>query len=368
MISFLDLTNLNQNLDEQFHGALERVLSSGQLILGPELSQFERAYANYCEVDHCIGVGNGLDALQLTLRAYGIGPGDEVIVPSNTYIATWLAVSHVGATVIPVEPSLPSYNIDPNQIEAAVTPRTKAIIPVHLYGSPVDMDPILSFAQKRDIIVIDDCAQAHGGQYNGRKIGSIAHASAFSFYPGKNLGALGDGGAVTTNDSTIAAAIRRLRNYGSEKKYHNETMGVNSRLDEIQAAFLSEKLPHLDDWNARRQVIATLYDTALSDCADLTLPCSADTGKHVWHAYVVRHNHRDDLALHLKEAGIGTLIHYPVPPHLQPAYRHLRFRPGDFPIAEKIHQEVLSLPMHPLLTESDVEKVADAVRSFSGQS
>lgn len=364
MISFLDLKSMNMELESEFHAALDRVLQSGWFIMGPELKAFEAEFADYCNASECVGVGNGLEAIHLALRAYGIGPGDEVIVPSNTYIATWLAVTYAGATPVPVEPVESTFNIDPDRIEAAITPKTRAIIPVHLYGQPADMDPIMEIAARRDLVVVDDCAQAHGARYKGRAVGGIAHASAFSFYPGKNLGALGDAGAVTTNDEKIADKIRQLRNYGSEVKYHNEVKGFNSRLDELQAAFLRAKLPLLDDWNGKRREIANTLTDALAGVDDIALPGVMASVDPVWHVYVVRSARRDFLADRLKTMEIGTLIHYPVAPHLQPAYQELKFQAGDFPISEAIHKEVLSLPLHPLMTGKQAEEVASAIRTI----
>jgi len=345
---FLDLKTPHIELRPQLEGAFDQVLNSGWFILGKEAEAFEHEFAAYCEAEHCVGVGNGLDALHLILRAYDIGPGDEVIVPANTYIATWLAVSYAGATPVPVEPDERTYNIDPSLIEATITPQTKAIIPVHLYGQPADMDPINAIAASHGLKVIEDAAQSHGARYKGRRVGSLGDAAGFSFYPGKNLGALGDGGAVVTNNSELAEKVRILRNYGSQMKYHNEVKGFNSRLDELQAAFLRVKLRHLDEWNARRQQAANVYISQLTD-ADLTLPFVPDWAEPVWHLFVVRHPQRDALQKRLQQAGIGTMIHYPIPPQLQPAYAELGFSEGAFPLTEAIHREVLSLPMGPHL-------------------
>ena len=298
---------------------------------------------------HAVGVANGLDALHLALRAMGVGPGDEVIVPSNTYIATWLAVSQCGARPVPVEPLDASYNLDPARIEAALTPRTKLILPVHLYGQPADLDPILQLARKHGLRVLEDGAQAHGARYKGRRLGSHGDAVAWSFYPGKNLGALDDDGAVTTNDAELAERIRVLRNYGSRVKYVNELRGFNSRLDPLQAAVLRVKLAHLDDWNARRKVIAAQYLVGLADCG-LVLPQVPAFADPVWHLFVVRHPRRDELQKRLAERGVGSLIHYPIPPHRQAAYADAGFAPGDFPLANMQAEQVLSLPMGPHLT------------------
>lgn len=363
MISFLDLKRLNQQLDQEFHASLDRVLKSGWFILGPEVEQFEAEYAQYCQASHCVGVGNGLDALHLLLRAYGIGFGDEVIVPSNTYIASWLAVTQAGAKIIPVEPDADTFNISARAIAKAITRKTKAIMPVHLYGQAADMQPILELAEAHNLIVIDDCAQAHGALYDGKRVGSLAHASAFSFYPGKNLGALGDGGAVTTNSPDIANKVKALRNYGSLEKYRNDIQGTNSRLDEIQAAFLRAKLAHLDNWNERRREIASAYSNGLRDINGLKLPVIRNEENHVWHLYVVRVKKRDNVADALKDKGIATLIHYPVAPHMQKAYADLGYGEGAFPVAEQMHKEVLSLPMHPLMTKDQVDYVIDTVTS-----
>ena len=347
-VPFLNLKTPHIELRQQLEGAFDRVLNSGWFVLGKEVEAFEHEFADYCEAEHCVGVGNGLDALHLILRAYGIGPGDEVIVPANTYIATWLAVSYAGATPVPVEPDGRTYNIDPSLVEAAITPQTKAIIPVHLYGQPADMDTINAIAARHGLKVIEDAAQAHGARYRGRRVGGLGDAAGFSFYPGKNLGALGDGGAVVTNDAGLAEKMRILRNYGSQMKYHNEVKGFNSRLDELQAAFLRVNLCHLDEWNARRQQAANDYLTQLTD-EELTLPFVPDWAEPVWHLFVVRHPQRLALQMRLQLAGIGTMIHYPIPPHLQPAYAELGFSEGAYPLTEAIHREVLSLPMGPHL-------------------
>jgi len=364
MIPFLDLKSINLRHKEQFHEALERVLDSGWLILGKEVESFEDEFANYCGVKHCIGVANGLDALHLVLRAWGIGEGDEVIVPSNTYIATWLAVSQTGATPIPVEPNIHSYNLDPTLIESAITSRTKAIIPVHLYGQSADMEPIMDIAKRNNLKVLEDAAQAHGATYHGKKVGGLGDAAAFSFYPGKNLGALGDGGAITTDDSELAANLKILRNYGSEKKYHNLIKGFNSRLDELQSKFLSIKLRHLENDNSYRAHIASKYSEGLSGLNDLILPQTALNCNHVWHLYVIRYSQRDELQNFLHSHGIGTMLHYPIPPHLQLAYKDLKIPVGALSISEKLHSEVLSLPIGPHINELECQLVIDNVCSF----
>lgn len=358
-IPFLDLRAPHEELRTELRETFERVLDSGWYILGEEVKQFELEFAAYCEASHCIGVGNGLEALHLILRGYGIGAGDEVIVPSNTYIATWLAVSYAGATPIPVEPDERTYNINPVLIEAAITPRTKAIIAVHLYGQPADMDAINAVAKKYKLKVIEDAAQAHGARYKGKRVGNLGDAAGFSFYPGKNLGGIGDGGAVTTADPVLADNIRVLCNYGSRIKYQNEVKGFNSRLDELQAAFLREKLKKLDDWNGRRKVIAAEYLSKFHD-SGVVLPYVPEWADPVWHLFVVRNSQRDKLQKRLGELGIGTMIHYPTPPHLQGAYAELGFSKGSFPVAEKIHDEVLSLPIGPHLTIDSVNFVIAA--------
>lgn len=359
MIPFLDLKAPYLELKHELDEAIARVVSSGWFIGGPEVDQFEADYATYCGATDAVGVANGLDALHLALRAMGVGPGDEVIVPSNTYIATWLAVSQCGATPVPVEPDARTYNIDPARIEAAITSRTKVILPVHLYGQPADMDPILTIARKHGLKVLEDGAQAHGARYKGQRLGAHGDAVAWSFYPGKNLGAMGDGGAVTTNDAQLADRIRVLRNYGSRVKYVNEVQGYNSRLDPLQAAILRVKLAHLDDWNVRRSAIAARYQQGLADCG-LTLPFVPDWADPAWHLYVVLNPHRDALQKALNDVGVGTLIHYPIPPHLQGAYADLGYGKGAFPIAERIHNEVLSLPMSPHVTNEQADHVVVA--------
>jgi dTDP-4-amino-4,6-dideoxygalactose transaminase len=359
MIPFLDFGAMHAELRPRLDAAYARVVDSNWLILGNEVTAFEREFAAYCGAKHCVGVANGLDALFITLKAMGIGPGDEVIVPSNTYIATWLAVSYAGATPVPVEPDPRTYNIDPARIEAAITPATKAIMPVHLYGQPADIDPIVEIARRHNLKVVEDAAQAHGAKYKGRRVGSLGDAAGFSFYPGKNLGALGDGGAVVTNDDELADKLRVLRNYGSREKYHNEVKGFNSRLDELQAAFLREKLVVLDDWNARRCAVAKHYLAGLANLG-LVLPFVPDWAEPVWHLFVVRHRSRDSLQKALTDQGVGTAIHYPVAPHRQPAYAEMALTEGTLPVAEAIHREVLSLPIWPQMTDAQVNEVIAA--------
>jgi dTDP-4-amino-4,6-dideoxygalactose transaminase len=358
-VPFLDLKATQIELRTELEQGFDRILNSGWYILGPEVDAFEAEYAAYCEAKYCVGVANGLDALHLALLALGVEPGDEVIVPSNTYIATWLAVSQCGAIPVPVEPDAATYNIDPTLIEAAITSRTKVILPVHLYGQPADMAPILSIARKHGLRVLEDGAQAHGSRYQGKRIGAHGDVVAWSFYPGKNLGAYGDGGAITTDDLEIADRINVLRNYGSRIKYVNEVRGFNSRLDPLQAAALRVKLKVLDEWNARRAHIAANYNNELVNTG-LILPAVPEWAEPVWHLYVVQHPQRDALQKQLAEAGIGSLIHYPIPPHLQAAYAELGFGEGDFPIAEQIHQNVLSLPIGPHLEPKSVNAIIKA--------
>ena len=363
-VPFLDLRAAYLELQEEIDETVARVLASGSYLLGKELQGFESDFAEFLGAEHCVGVGNGLEALHLALRALGVGPGDEVLVPSNTYIATWLAVSYAGATPIPVEPDERTYNMDAGRLEAAITGRTRAIMPVHLYGQAADMDPILEIARKHKLWVLDDAAQAHGARYKGKRVGGLADITGWSFYPGKNLGAFGDGGAVTTNDGELAERLRVLRNYGSREKYHNEVRGFNSRLDEIQAAVLRVKLAHLDEWNQRRRCVAALYMQEVTN-TDLVLPYVPAWAEPVYHLFVVRSKQRDALRQHLKMQGIDTLIHYPVPPHLQPAYRDLGLAEGSQPVSERIHQEVLSLPMGPHLTAAQAGAVIAAIREFA---
>lgn len=362
-IPFLDLKSPHIELGNDLREVFNRVLDSGWYVLGNEVNLFEKEFSEYCGVKHCVGVGNGLDALHLILRGYDIGVGDEVIVPSNTYIATWLAVSHAGAQPVPVEPNILTHNLDSSKIEAAITPLTKAIIVVHLYGQPADMDPINEIAKKYRLKVIEDVAQAHGAQYKGRSVGSLGDASGFSFYPGKNLGAIGDGGAVITNDALLAERVRTLANYGSKIKYHNQVQGYNSRLDELQAAFLRIKLKVLDLWNSRRKAIAANYLEKLSE-SKLILPVVPEWADPVWHLFVIRSKNRDDMQKYLFETGIGTMIHYPIPPHLQPAYAALNYQIGSFSISETLHKEVLSLPIGPHLSIKQSDQVSLSVKNF----
>lgn len=352
---------MHSEVHDELQAAFNSVLKSNWFVLGNHVNQFETEYADFNQVKHVIGVSNGLDALHLSLLALGITKGDEVIVPSNTYIATVLAVSYVGATPVFVEPNIETYNIDVEKIEAAITNKTRAIMPVHLYGQACQMDKIQDLALKYNLYIIEDNAQSQGASFNGKLTGSFGHLNGTSFYPGKNLGALGDAGAVTTNDDELANKIRVLRNYGSNKKYFNETIGYNMRLDELQAAFLSVKLKQLAKWTAQRQEIASYYNELLKDIPGLILPKTAENATHSYHLYVIRTKNRDELQKHLTDNGIGTMIHYPIPPHLQEAYSNLGFKRGDFPIAEELADTMLSLPMWPGMGREDVKTITEVV-------
>jgi dTDP-4-amino-4,6-dideoxygalactose transaminase len=363
-VPFLDLNAQHVELRSELHEAFRRVLESGWFILGAEVEAFEREYARYCEADHCVGVANGLDALHLALLALGVGAGDEVIVPSNTFIASWLAVSQCGATPVPVEPDEATFTMNPELIEPAITAHTKVIMPVHLYGQPADLDPILAVASRHGLKVLEDAAQAHGARYKGQRVGRHGDAVAWSFYPTKNLGALGDGGAVTTDDPAIAERIRLLRNYGSKEKYVHEVRGFNSRLDPLQAAVLRAKLICLDRWNESRRALAGRYLEELAGTG-LGLPFAPDWAEPVWHLFVVRTQARDPLQRRLTQSGIATMIHYPVPPHLQSAYADLGFAEGDFPIAERMAGQLLSLPMGPHVDDRSVRQIVGALRDVT---
>jgi dTDP-4-amino-4,6-dideoxygalactose transaminase len=360
-VPFLDLKAPYLELKEELDAAYRRVMDSGWYVLGEEVACFEREFADYCGVRHCIGVGNGLEALHLILRAMEIGPGDEVIVPANTYIATWLAVSYAGATPVPVEPDEWTWNIAAGRIEEKITDRTRAILPVHLYGQAAEMGLIAELAGRYGLKVIEDAAQAHGATCQGRRAGSLGDAAGFSFYPGKNLGAVGDAGAVTTDDDELADRLRVLRNYGSRKKYFNEEKGFNSRLDELQAAFLRVKLRRLDEWNRRREAVAQKFSAGLAGLG-LGLPTVAEGCSSAWHLYVVRSARRDALQAALAERGIGTLIHYPIPPHRQQAYVELGYGARSFPLSERLADEVLSLPMGPHLLQEQQNHVIESCR------
>jgi dTDP-4-amino-4,6-dideoxygalactose transaminase len=364
-IPFLEVKPTYTELRAELDAAYHRVMDSGWYLLGNELTAFEAEFAAYCQAKHCVAVGNGLDALHLILRAYDIGPGAEVIVPTNTFIATWLAVSYAGATPVPVEPDPRTFNLDPGRIEAAITLATRAIMPVHLYGQPADMDPINAIAQRHGLKVIEDNAQAQGATYKGRRTGALGDAAGTSFYPGKNLGAFSDAGAVTTNDAQLADRVRTLRNYGSKKKYYYDEQGFNSRLDELQAAFLRVKLSRLDEWNERRRKIAGQYLFQLSALSSqLVLPNVPEWADPVWHLFVIRHSQRDALQKKLTEGGIGTLIHYPVPAHLTAAYSDLKQPEGTYPVVEALSQTVLSLPIGPHLRTAEIQAVVAALRDI----
>lgn len=362
-IPFLDLAAAVEELRVPIDQAIKRVLDSGWYLLGEELEAFESEYAAWCGAKHSVGLANGLEALVLGLKALGVGPGDEVIVPANTYIATWLAVSYVGATPVPVEPVPGVWNMDPSRLESALSSRTKVVLPVHLYGQPADLDSVMDFARQHGLRVLEDAAQAHGACYKGRVIGSHGDVVAWSFYPGKNLGCLGDGGAITTDDPELADRIRVLRNYGSRVKYQNEVKGHNSRLDELQAAVIRAKLPHLNAWNTRRTALARQYFQGLQGVPGLGLPSILDGAEPVWHLFVVDHPHRDELQAHLTRKKIQTLIHYPIPPHLSQAYASDRDW-GSFPITEAASKTHLSLPIGPHLSPVQVDAVIQAIHGF----
>ena len=364
-IPFVSFNKMHLELRDQLDSAYNRVMNSNYFIQGTECDTFEKKFAEYCGAKYCIGVGNGLDALTLILRAMNIGEGDEVIVPSNTYIATALAVSNVGASPIFVEPEIESYNIDVNKIEEKVTVKTKAIIAVHLQGRPVDMNAVSEIANKYNLKVIEDAAQAHGARYKGKKVGSIGDAAGFSFYPGKNLGALGDGGCVTTNNKELAEKIRALGNYGSDYKYHHIYKGVNSRLDELQAAFLSVKLKNLDKWNLERRKIAGRYLNEIRNPQIILPLCSDNDYEHVYHVFVIRSKKRDELEKYLNQNGVGTVKHYPIPMHMQGAYADLNISAGALPIAEEISRTVLSIPMYYGMSDDEISYVIDCINSYS---
>lgn len=363
-VLFSDLKAAYREIQGEIDNAIARVVGSGWYIGGPEVAAFEEAFADYCDADHCVGVGNGLDALHLALLAMGVGPGDEVIVASNSYIATVLAVSMAGATPVFVEPDPRTFNIDPARIEEAITPRTKALLPTHLYGQPADLDPMLELAHKHGLKLLEDAAQAHGARYKGRRIGAHGDAVAWSFYPTKNLGALGDGGALTTRDPDIARRVRQLGNYGFATRYVADVKGVNSRLDPLQAAILAVKLNHLDSWNDRRRAVANRYDELLDGCV-IETPHVPDWAEPVWHLFVVKSDERDVLARRLDAGGVQNLVHYPIPPHRQKAYDQMRLRPGSFPIAEQLADRVLSIPIGPHMNDSEIQRVAACIREIA---
>ena len=362
MIKFLDLHKINERFRDEIDARIKSVLDSGWYLQGKENERFSKSFGDYCGAKFALGVANGLDALDLIIRAYGWGVGDEIIVPANTFIATILAISENGCTPVLVEPDIATYNIDPDKIEAAITPRTKAIFVVHLYGQAVQMEKIWAVARKYNLKIVEDAAQAHGAMYKGRRTGNLGDAAGFSFYPGKNLGALGDAGGITTNDEDLYERCKAVANYGSDRKYHHIYKGVNSRLDEIQAAILDVKLAHLDEDNARRREIAARYRAEIKNPLVL-LPQTYDEAAHVWHIFAVRTPNRDALINHLESAGIQTNIHYPTPPHLQGAY--VEWSDRSYPITEKVHSEVVSLPMSPVMTENDVDAVVSAVNTYN---
>ncbi len=363
-VPFLDLRQSYISDKFELDRAVARVLDSGYYIGGPEVEFFERSFAKVCHADHCIAVSNGLDALRLGLEVLGVGPGDEVIVPSNTYIATWLAALHLGAVVVPVEPDPATHNLDPALIEAAITKRTKVLLPVHLYGHPADMGPIMELAARFGLKVLEDAAQAHGAVYDGKPIGAHGDVIAWSFYPTKNLGAFGDAGAITTDDAELAHKLKMLRNYGSSRKYVNEYTGYNNRIDPLQAAMLAVKLDGLAQAQDRRRALADRYLRGLSD-ANIILPGEVGNVRHAWHLFVIRSRHRDILAKRLEEHGVGTLIHYPIAPHKQQAFAGHPLSESEFPIAERLASELLSLPLHPHLTDDDADYVITTLNAVS---
>jgi dTDP-4-amino-4,6-dideoxygalactose transaminase len=363
-IPFLSFAPANHQIKADILSSFEQFFDNSWYVLGEQVKKFETEYASFNQVGKCVGVSNGLDALHIALKTLGIGKGDEVIVPSNTYIATVLAVSYVGALPVFVEPNIDTYNIDPAKIEAAISSKTKAIMPVHLYGQACEMETIMAIAKKHNLFVVEDNAQSQGAFYKGKLTGSWGNINGTSFYPGKNLGAMGDAGAITTNDSDLAKKASTLRNYGSEKKYYNEEIGFNMRLDECQAGFLSVKLKYLQEWTRQRQEIAGWYNEALKNIGDLILPSIVEHATHVYHIYMIRTKSREKLQNHLSENGIGSLIHYPIPPHLQKAYQSLGFKKGDFPIAEEIADTCLSLPLWPGMKQSEVDYIAEKISNF----
>lgn len=362
-VPFVDLAAQYSAIAEEIHAAITKVLRGTDFILGQEVSLFEEEFAVYCEAKYAVGVDSGTSALELALRAFGIGPGDEVITAANTFIATAFAISYTGATPVLVDVDPQTYTIDTNQLERAISHRTKALIPVHLYGHPADMEPIFEIAERHELVVIEDACQAHGATYKGKRVGSLGHAAAFSFYPAKNLGAYGDGGMVITNDKRVAESIRLLRDYGQREKYHHVLQGYNHRLDTLQAAILRVKLKHLDAWNSARRRHAKLYTRLLGDSGVVT-PREADYAESVWHLYVIQVPDQRALKAWLADRGIATGIHYPIPVHLQGAYEKLGYKSGDFPIAERYARQVLSLPMFPELTPGSIEYVVEVIRNF----
>jgi len=362
-VAFVDLRAQYQSLAAEVKQAISVVLERGDFVLGREVSLFEEEFAAYCEAEYAVGVDSGTSALELALRAFDIGPGDEVITAANTFIATAFAVSYTGATPVLVDVDSQTYTIDVSLLESAITDRTRAIIPVHLYGHPADMDPIMEIAAKHGLVVIEDACQAHGARYKGKRVGSLGNAAAFSFYPAKNLGAYGDGGMVVTNDEQVAGSLRVLRNYGQREKYHHMVQGYNHRLDTLQAGVLRVKLKHLNAWNAARRQHAKLYRELLAH-SPVVLPVEASCAEAVYHLYVIRVQDRDGLRVYLQDRGVATGIHYPIPIHLQPSYRALGYKKGSFPVTERCAEQILSLPMYAELTPASIEYVAEAIRTF----
>ena len=363
-IPFLNLKHQNDTIRSELASSFEQFLDDSYFVLGNGVREFEAEFSKYVGSAHGVGVASGLDAMILTLDAIGVTQGDEVIVPSNTYIATWLAVSRLGAVPVPVEPRIETYNLNPDLIEEKISKRTRAILPVHLYGQACEMDAILEIAERHDLFVLEDNAQAQGACWRDHKTGGLGHAGATSFYPGKNLGAFGDAGIINCNNVELATKLRSLRNYGSQKKYFNDVLGYNSRLDELQARLLKVKLKHLDQWNKEREQIAAVYNGQLSGIEDLVLPELASGATTVYHIYLVRTQRRDELQNYLREQGIGTLIHYPLPPHLQKAYAFLNYERGSFPIAEEIADTCLSLPIYPGLEEKVIHYICEKIKQF----
>jgi dTDP-4-amino-4,6-dideoxygalactose transaminase len=363
-VPFIDLAAGYREQQDALDSAWRAATAGGWFVLGDSVEKFERDFAAYCEAKHCVGVGSGLDALSLILHAIRLKSGDEVLVPANTFIATWFAVSHAGGVPVPVEPRVDTANLDPERVESAITPRTRAIIAVHLYGQPAQMGALSEIARRKGLRLIEDAAQAHGARYSGRRVGGLADAAGFSFYPAKNLGAFGDAGAVVTNDPELAGRIRQLRNYGSSRKYFHEVIGFNSRLDALQAAVLSAKLARLDDWNIARRSVAATYLARLAGVPELTLPAVPDWAEPVWHLFVVRHLKRDALQRHLAEQGISTLIHYPEPPHRAGAYAGSAAARFSLPVTDRLASTVLSLPIWPQMASDQIERVSEAIRGF----
>jgi dTDP-3-amino-3,4,6-trideoxy-alpha-D-glucose transaminase len=365
-VPFVDLAAAREEIGAELDDAVARTVASGRYLLGPELESFESEFAAYCGTEHCIGVGSGLSAIELTLRAAGIGPGDEVVVPAYTFIATWLAVSRTGAQPVPADVHESTYNVDPEAVRAAITPRTAAILPVHLRGEPAEMDAIGALAGDHGLLVVEDAAQAHGATYRGRRVGGLGKAGAFSFYPSKNLGAIGDGGAITTDDRELAERARLLRNYGMKTKYDVVVEGTNSRLAEVQAAALRVKLPYLDAWNESRAALAARYQAALAGREELSMPVADPAVDPVWHLFVINLAERDACARALREQGVETGVHYPVPPHLSRVYAGAGWGPGSFPVAERLAATTLSLPMYPQLDPSHCDLIAGLILKASG--